>query len=394
MTVSETQIADFRADGAVRVRGLLSPAEVAVARAGVEANLARPGPRAIVASGAGDPGRFFEDFRNWTRIDGYRRIVETSAAAGVAGVLMGAREVRLHHDHLLVKEAGTRQSTPWHQDQPYYNIDGAQTCSLWIPLDPVPVSASLRFVAGSHLGPWLMPRTFMTGEARWFPAGALAELPDIDAEPGAHRILSWALEPGDAIAFSMLALHSASGSTTRRRALSLRFTGDDVVHAPRPWKTSPDFPELDGVLPAGAPLDHPLFPVVWSGPDWRDLERFAFGDGPALADELIGLVLGGRKTATCWSLRDGQQTYPGKRMAVCDGEGRPRAVVETVTLEQKRYFEVDAAFARLEGEGDLTLEDWREGHRLYFERTGGFEPEMMLWCETFRLVAEIRTPFT
>lgn len=263
MRVSEAQIADFRADGAVVVRGLLSPAEVETARSGVDVNLAEPGPLAIVASDGGDPGRFFEDFRNWTRIADYRRIVETSAAAGVAGQLMGSTEVRLHHDHLLVKEAGTRQPTPWHQDQPYYNIDGTQTCSLWMPLDPVPLEASLRFVAGSHRGPWLMPRTFMTGEARWFPEGALAELLDIDAEPEAHRILGWPLEPGDAIAFSMLALHSAGGSARRRRALSLRFVGEDVAYAPRRWKTSPDFPELEGVLPPGARLDHPLFPVVW-----------------------------------------------------------------------------------------------------------------------------------
>jgi hypothetical protein len=269
--LTAAEIAAFRADGAVLVRGMLSPDEVEIARAGVEANLAEPGPLAIVASGPDDPGRFFEDFRNWTRIDAYRRIVESSAAARVAGELMGASEVRLHHDHLLVKEAGTRQPTPWHQDQPYYNIDGAQTCSLWIPLDPVPLEASLRFVAGSHLGPWLMPRAFMTGEARWFPDGALAELPDIDAEPDAHRIVSWALAPGDAIAFSMLALHSAGGSPTRRRAVSLRFVGDDVVHAPRRWKTSPPFPELEGVLPRGAPLNHPLFPLVWSRLDRKDL---------------------------------------------------------------------------------------------------------------------------
>ena len=263
MILADALISRFQADGAVVVRGLLTPAEVEVARGGVEANLGDPSPLAIVASAAHDPGRFFEDFRNWGRIAAYRQIIETSAAAGVAGRLMGAAEVRLHHDHVLVKEAGTRQSTPWHQDQPYYNIDGDQTCSLWIPLDAVPLEASLRFVAGSHRGPWLMPRTFMTGEARWFPEGALAELPDIDAAPEAHRLLSWALEPGDAIAFSMLALHSAGGSARRRRALSLRFVGDGVVHAPRRWKTSPDFPELEGVLPPGALLDHPLFPVVW-----------------------------------------------------------------------------------------------------------------------------------
>jgi hypothetical protein len=61
----------------------------------------------------------------------------------------------------------------------------------------------------------------------------------------------------------MLSLHAAGGSPGRRRAFSLRFLGDDVVHAPRPWKTSPEFPGLADELPAGAPMEHPLFPVVW-----------------------------------------------------------------------------------------------------------------------------------
>jgi len=46
--------------------------------------------------------------------------------------------------------------------------------------------------------------------------------------------------------------------------LSVRFLGDDIVHAPRPWPTSPPFPGLADELPAGAPMDHPLFPVLWT----------------------------------------------------------------------------------------------------------------------------------
>jgi hypothetical protein len=56
---------------------------------------------------------------------------------------------------------------------------------------------------------------------------------------------------------------------SRRRAFSVRFLGDDAKHAPRPWKTSPDFPGLADELPAGAPMDHPLFPVLWE----RDRRR-------------------------------------------------------------------------------------------------------------------------
>ena len=125
--------------------------------------------------------------------------------------------------------------------------------------------------------------------------------------------------------------------------------------------------------------------------DWRSLESFAFGDSPAMADRLLGFVLAGAKTATCWSARDGQQTHVGKRMVVKDGAGRPRAVVETVSLEERRFNEVGWDFALAEGEGDEHLEEWRQGHQAYFTRNGGFAPDMMLWCERFRLV-EIIAP--
>ncbi len=123
-----------------------------------------------------------------------------------------------------------------------------------------------------------------------------------------------------------------------------------------------------------------------SGNDWRSLESFAFGDSPDMADRLLGFVLSGAKTATCWSVRDGQQTEVGKRMVVNDGAGQPRAVIETVSLDQLRFNEVGWTFALAEGEGDECLEDWRDGHRAYFTRNGGFAPDMMLWCERFRLV--------
>jgi ectoine hydroxylase-related dioxygenase (phytanoyl-CoA dioxygenase family) len=253
----------FRRDGAVCVRGAFSRAELALVESGIERNLAQPSARALVASGADDPGRFFEDFCNWTRIAEYEEFVRRSPAGEIAGALMGSRQVRLFHDHVLVKEPGTRQPTPWHQDQPYYNVEGFQTCSMWLPVDPVDRSSTLEFVAGSHRGPWLMPRAFMDNQAKWFPEGSLAELPDIDGNREAYDILAWELEPGDAVFFHMLTLHAAGGATRRRRAFSVRFLGDDVTHAPRPWKTSPDFPGLDDELPAGGPMDHPLFPVVW-----------------------------------------------------------------------------------------------------------------------------------
>lgn len=135
---------------------------------------------------------------------------------------------------------------------------------MWMPVDPVPVESTLEFLAGSHLGGWLMPRSFMDSQAKWFPEGTLHELPTIEGFRDQHQILGWALEPGDVVFFHMLTVHHAYGvpGANRRRAFSLRFLGDDATHAPRPWRTSPPFEGLEAELPAGAPMDHPLFPLL------------------------------------------------------------------------------------------------------------------------------------
>ena len=243
---------------------MLSADELERLGRGVERNLAALSPLGMNATKDGEPGAFIEDFRNWQRIPEYEQVIFESSLGPIAGELMGSQRVRLFHDHLLVKEAGTLDRSPWHQDQPYYCIDGDQTVSFWIPLDPVARPSTLEFVAGSHTGSWFMPRTFVEGTSMVFDEGTLEEVPDIEADRESWEIRGWAMEPGDAVAFNMLTLHAAAGSPTRRRAFSLRLIGDDVRYAPRPHRTSPPFEELaGGSLEAGAPMDHPLFPVIW-----------------------------------------------------------------------------------------------------------------------------------
>jgi ectoine hydroxylase-related dioxygenase (phytanoyl-CoA dioxygenase family) len=258
----------FQREGAVCIRQLFRPEEIALLRAGIDENLAQLSPRAKLASAADDPGRFVEDFCNWQHNALYQRFIFDSALPETAGRLMRSSTSRLYHDHMLTKEPGTRQPTPWHQDQPYYNIDGRQNVSFWIPVDPVNRESTLEFVAGSHVGPWLMPRSFMEHQAKWFPEGTLADLPDIEAAREAFPILGWELQPGDAVCFHMLMLHAARGVTGphRRRVFSVRFIGDDIRHAPRRWRTSPEFPGLAEQLPAGAPMNHGLFPLLWRAP--------------------------------------------------------------------------------------------------------------------------------
>ena len=255
---------NFSRDGAVCVRQAFTAEHVAMAAQAIGANLADLSPMAKRAS-ADDDGAFIEDFRSWDRLPEIERFVRESPGAAIAAELTGASTIRLYHDHMLVKEPGTKQRTPWHQDQPYYNVDGHQNASMWFPVDPVPRAATLEFIAGSHRGPWFMPRTFLDEQAKWFPEGSLAEMPDFAADPEKWPVIGWELEPGDAVFFNMVTVHGSAGveGPNRRRVLSVRFLGDDMVHAPRRWTTSPPFPGLVDELAAGAPMHHPLFPVLW-----------------------------------------------------------------------------------------------------------------------------------
>ena len=81
---------------------------------------------------------FIEDFCNWQRIEEFRQIAFESRAADIAQALMGSHQVRLFHDHVLVKEPGTRQPTPWHQDQVYWPLETDDTVTMWMPLVRVP----------------------------------------------------------------------------------------------------------------------------------------------------------------------------------------------------------------------------------------------------------------
>jgi len=257
--VTPQMIEDFAADGAVLVRGLFAD-QVELLRAGVERNMAEPGPYAAENLEPGETGRFFDDYCNWQRIPEFAEAIAASPAAGVAAALMRSERVQLFHDHFLVKEPGTSKPTPWHSDGPYYFVEGAQTVSFWSPLDPVR-EATLRLVAGSHL--WekpVLPTRWLSEEAFYPDPEAYMPVPDPDAE--GMRVLEWQMEPGDAVAFHFSTLHGARGNAaaTRRRAFSLRLVGDDARYVARPGRTSPPFPGHD--MQPGQRLREDWFPLL------------------------------------------------------------------------------------------------------------------------------------
>jgi len=77
----------------------------------------------VLIKGDGEAS-FFNDYCNWDRIPEYRSFIFHSSAAAVAAQLTGSSSIRLFHEHVVLKEAGTTVETPWHQDQPYYCVNG------------------------------------------------------------------------------------------------------------------------------------------------------------------------------------------------------------------------------------------------------------------------------
>ena len=250
----------FARDGAVLIKGLFKD-WVDPLRQGIDALMADPSPLERSYHPKGDAAPFFQDLCNWQRFDDFRHFVFESPAAAAAASLMGSKTARFFHDHVLVKEPGTSVVTPWHQDLPYYCVKARQSVSFWIPLDPVPVQNSLQCVAGSHQWGVHKPKRFDGTDL--YENDATIDMPDIETHREDYRILAWAMQPGDAVAFDFRTVHGASANperAERRRVFSARWVGDDAVFADRKGKGSPPFRHL--TLNDGDTLDGPDFPVV------------------------------------------------------------------------------------------------------------------------------------
>ncbi|MFT2090230.1 phytanoyl-CoA dioxygenase family protein [Paraglaciecola sp. 2405UD69-4] len=259
--ITQAHINTFQQDGVVLIKGLFE-GQIDIIRSGIDTNMQSPGPYAAENLNPGDSGRFFDDYCNWTRIPEFEEVIRHSAAAEVAADLMKSNQVQVFHDHVLVKEAGTSKATPWHQDGPYYFVNGIQNVSFWSPMDPVTTNG-LRCVAGSHL--WekqVLPTRWLT-ESNFYPnTNDYMAVPDPDAQ--GMDIKEWKMAAGDAIAFNFGILHGARGNTTgiRRRAFSIRFVGDDARYIERPGPTSPPFPNHN--MSSGQRLREDWFPVVFA----------------------------------------------------------------------------------------------------------------------------------
>lgn len=279
--VTADEIAAFERDGVVCLRGVLPrdwlarmEAPVEAARLGARSADMTEMARAIERSGgsvledvgaartaaSGERGRFFGGTDHWRDDPDFRAFAVESPLPALAAALLRSREVFLYEDSVLVKEPGTVEPTAFHQDAGYFHVSGEKLCTFWCPLDPVgPETGAVVFVKGSHgSGRVYRPNLFVSEQA--IPGTEGEDAPQDFEGPD---LLTFSLEPGDLTVHHARTLHGAPGNRSpsrRRRAISVRYCGDDARHHLRPG--APRKPHHDDVA-EGSPLGGPHCPRVW-----------------------------------------------------------------------------------------------------------------------------------
>jgi uncharacterized protein YhfF len=120
-----------------------------------------------------------------------------------------------------------------------------------------------------------------------------------------------------------------------------------------------------------------------------DLPEFGLGyPGTDLRRQLVDAVLSGAKTATAGLAGEEEQPAEvGARYVVEDETGTPRAIVEVTEARIIPASEIDVAFARDEGEGFESVEEWREAHERFFQRP--IDADTTIEAIRFRVVARL-----
>ncbi len=246
----------YARDGVVLLKNILSEEWLAKLRQAVDTEVQK-GDRYFAYKNMREMPGVFQDYCLTSDIG--QRVAEVA----------GSPWTSLIYDQIFVKEPGTQTQTGWHTDQPYWPVSGP-IMTMWIALDPVdPDNGALEFVRGSHA--WgAKYRPFKTDQLGGFlhyleqDNPEYIDMPDFEANRTDYDIFHYDhMEPGDALAFDGMTVHSAMGNRTttrRRRGYAIRFAVKGATYEPRDAVTEWLHDES---LQPGAPFAGGRFPVIY-----------------------------------------------------------------------------------------------------------------------------------
>lgn len=286
--LTDTEVDTFWRDGAIIVRGLYSHEWVSLLRDALDE---LGGLR--VGLNSKEERRFRSDAYTWHTNDRIRDFVLQGPSAALAAQALRSTRVNLFCDQIFVKPAHNSERTPWHHDFTFFPISGNQVASLWTSVDPVKTEESaLEFVVGSHLWPQKFRPLGVGGIVK--SVAPLEATPDFDGNRENYTIKSWDMQPGDAVLFHALTLHSSRGKPAgelNRRAIATRWCGEDVRYTPTGSELQ--VPWSHGLSP-GDPIGGPVFPQVF--PELKPEEIETRMKGPIAPNP--GLVAANAKLAS------------------------------------------------------------------------------------------------
>jgi len=274
-SITDDLIEAFDCDGVVCLRGVIDADWIDSLCIGVDKNIATPSPRGRVWD-HDDHGRTtLYDSQVWLDIEEYRAFVEGSPMAELAGRLMRATAVNFFFDAIFTRTTGAQFRTPFHQDEPFWSVEGYQTCSSWMPLVSVEKKSALEFVRGSHRWNQRYAQTnfgALTGDDRdqveYTDRDDVIPFPDIESDRDQYDMLSWDMEPGDVAIFNARMIHGGSGNLAPDRDLKVfntQWLGDDVRIIFRDEGMDPDHRDvmIEHGLAPGDRVSGPLYPEIW-----------------------------------------------------------------------------------------------------------------------------------
>ncbi len=276
--ITSVEIETYQRDGVVLLPKMFDTGWIELLQAGLVENCENPTNRSRVWDRDTEGRTMFWDSQAWQGIEQYRQFIFNSPAARIAGELMGSTRVNFYFDAVFVRSAGSQFATPWHQDEPYWSVEGYDTCTIWMPLVQVKRENALAFVPGSHRQDSvfyqynfgnLNPDGKTGVDQVDFSAVAEEEFPDIDSDPESFGIVSWDMRPGDCVVFNSRIIHGGSGKLDEHRDLRVfttKWLGDDVRIKFRECGMDPDHSSIMteyGLKPGDRPGTD-LYPRVWS----------------------------------------------------------------------------------------------------------------------------------
>ena len=276
--ITADEIANYHRDGVVLLRAMFDADWIDLLKKGLAINCANPSHRSRVWDRDAEGRTMFWDSQAWQGIEEYRRFIFDSPAARIAGELMGATHINFFFDAIFVRATGSQFATPWHQDEPYWSVEGYDTCTIWMPLVEVKRENALAYVPGSHrqdsvfnqynFGD-LNPDRKAGVDQVDFSGIAEKKFPDIDADPERFGVVSWDMQPGDCVVFNSRIMHGGSGKLDEDRNLEVfttKWLGDDVRIKFRECGMDPDHSAVMaeyGLKPGDRPGTD-LYPQIWS----------------------------------------------------------------------------------------------------------------------------------